>query len=235
MKVSMENGGLWTTRIQLLVWSGIILIMILLSLAWRFTALRTLIDVGSILSSGLFIESWLWAGVTVVLVYTIGGLVAFPIVILIPATAVLFGPAAGFCYSLVALLANAVVLYALGYYGNKKTLSVLDNNRFKHIQQKLSRHSFAAIVVLRLLPAAPYTVINLLAGAFHVPFGRYASGTLIGIIPSVIIMTLIGDQFKKIFQENLSQHPIIFLVAVIVLIALSAVVWKQLSRVRMKN
>lgn len=231
----MENGSLPTAKIQLFVWAGIIVFLSLLSLAWRFTALGTIIDGGDIRSAGLFFESWLGAGLSVVLVYTIAGLVAFPIVILIPATAVLFGPAAGFCYSLVALLANAIVLYALGYYGNNKTLSVLASARLQHIKQKLSRHSFAAIVVLRLLPAAPYTVINLLAGAFHVPFGRYAFGTVIGIVPSVIIMTIVGDQSKKIFQENISQHPIIFSVAAGVLIALSAVVWHQVRRGRMKE
>ncbi|MDZ7809559.1 MAG: hypothetical protein U5L11_04595 [Arhodomonas sp.] len=38
------------------------------------------------------------------------------------------------------------------------------------------------MIVVSLLPLAPFTVTNLVAGAFHLRFRDYMLGTLIGIL-----------------------------------------------------
>jgi uncharacterized membrane protein YdjX (TVP38/TMEM64 family) len=235
MKALLEKESSLATKVRLILWVFMILMLILLSFAWRFTPLGKLIDIENILSSSLFFDSRLRACLAVVFVYTISGLVAFPIVILIPATAFVFGPAEGFCYSLIALFVNATVLYMLGYYFNQKTIAVLQGNRLHKVRQILSRHSFLAIVFSRLLPAAPYTVTNLLAGAFHIPFMKYAAGTIIGIAPSVIIMTVVGDQFKIVLEKGVSKDIIVLSVVAFLIVAMVVLFWKQLCGIRTKK
>jgi uncharacterized membrane protein YdjX (TVP38/TMEM64 family) len=155
--------------------------------------------------------------------------------VLIPATAVVFGPLQGFCYSLLALLVNAVVLYVLGYAFNRKAFKVLRNQRLKSIKQKLARHSFLTIVLLRLMPAAPYTVVNLLAGAFHIPFIEYAAGTLIGITPSVIIMTAVGEQFTNLLTGNASPDMVVVSIAVCVAAVPAVLCWRQIRGMQTKD
>ena len=55
-----------------------------------------------------------WAPLLVLGVYIVGGLIAFPVLILIAATAAAFGPVAGLAYAAAGSLASAVVTYAVG-------------------------------------------------------------------------------------------------------------------------
>jgi uncharacterized membrane protein YdjX (TVP38/TMEM64 family) len=223
------------SAVHLSLWIFTIFSIVALSLAWRFTPLADLVETERILTSSRLFDSPVWDCLAVIAVYTVGGLISFPIVVLIPATAVVFGPLHGFCYSLLALIVNAVVLYVLGYAFNRKAFKVLRNQRLQNIKQKLARHSFLTIVLLRLMPAAPYTVVNLLAGAFHIPFIEYAAGTLIGIIPSVIIMTAVGDQFKNLVTGNASPGMVIASIAVCVAAVPVVLGWRHIRGLQAKD
>jgi uncharacterized membrane protein YdjX (TVP38/TMEM64 family) len=53
------------------------------------------------------------------------------------------------------------------------------------------------IALFRFLPIAPYTMVNILAGAFRMRLMDYTAGTLVGLLPGVVIMTLIENQLEK--------------------------------------
>ena len=235
MKTFFKNDYSSIPKLRIILLLLVVVGVCGLSFIWRFTPLGGLIETEKILSSGRLFESSIWDCLAVIVVYTIGGLISFPIVVLIPATATVFGVTDGFTYSLIALFVNATVLYFMGYYFNNKTFEILKEKRIGRVSQKLSKHSFMTIVILRLLPAAPYTLVNLLAGAFKIPFVKYALGTIIGIAPSVIIMTLIGGQFKKVSINLVPQNILIVLVLSAVVFMLFIKLWKQFSFARNKN
>ena len=235
MKNFFGNDYLSITKLRIILLLLVVVGVCGLSFIWRFTPLVGLIETEKILSSGRLFESSIWDCLAVIVVYTIGGIISFPIVVLIPATATVFGVTDGFTYSLVALFVNATVLYFMGYYFNNKTFEILGKKKIGRVSQKLSKHSFMTIVILRLLPAAPYTLVNLLAGAFKIPFVKYALGTIIGIAPSVIIMTLIGCQFKKALINLVPQNILILLMLTAVLIMLFVMLWKQFNYGRNKE
>ena len=235
MKTFFENNYSFIPKLRIILLLLVVVGVCGLSFIWRVTPLDGLIETEKILSSGRLFKSSIWDCLAVIVVYTIGGLISFPIVVLIPATATVFGITGGFTYSLIALLVNAIVLYFMGYKLNDRSFEIFEKERIIRISQKLSKHSFTTIVVLRLLPAAPYTLVNLLAGAFKIPFVKYALGTIIGIAPSVLIMTLIGGQFKKILTNPVSQNILIALVLSAVMFILIIKIWRQFSVVRNKN
>ena len=62
-----------------------------------------------------------------------------------------------------------------------------------------------SVTAVRLVPIAPFTVVNLAAGALGISFRDYLIGTILGIAPGLIAMTLLGDRLLRI--SNLVEKP----------------------------
>ena len=56
-------------------------------------------------------------------------------------------------------------------------------------------------MVVRNLPVAPFTVINVLAGASAIRFRDYLVGTALGMGPGVAAVTLLGDRLKGVLES----------------------------------
>jgi uncharacterized membrane protein YdjX (TVP38/TMEM64 family) len=50
------------------------------------------------------------------------------------------------------------------------------------------------VVLVRLLPVAPFTVVNLAAGVSEVSLRDFVLGSAIGLLPGVTLATLFGDR-----------------------------------------
>jgi phospholipase D1/2 len=73
-----------------------------------------------------------------------------------------------------------------------------------------------AIAAIRLLPIAPFTVVNLVAGASDIRIGPFVAGTILGMAPGWIMMSALGHQIMRIISGP-SAGDIALLAAVIVL------------------
>ena len=93
-------------------------------------------------------------------------------------------------------LVGSLIAYGLGYYGR---LELLEKNRFIHINAKhlawadswFERHGDSTVFFSRMLPIIR-TFISLPAGVARMPFWRFTVLTLLGCIPWVLALTLIG-------------------------------------------
>jgi uncharacterized membrane protein YdjX (TVP38/TMEM64 family) len=168
-----------------------------LALVWRYLPLDAWLVRENLSAISLQLKHDPLAPLYVIVLYTLAGLLAFPIVILIPATAMVFGPLSGMLYSLCGLVANASVLYAVGHLLGRDTLHHYAGNRVRQISGRLARHGFVTVALLRLLPVAPFFLINLISGASPINFRTYTAATVTGIAPALIVMTLAGSQFKS--------------------------------------
>jgi len=131
----------------------------------------------------------------------IGGLVAFPVTILIAATAAAFGPLSGFCYAAAGTLASALVTYAAGARLGKETVNLLAGPRVNRVRRRIARQGVIAIAVIRLIPIAPFTVVNLVAGASAIRLRDYLIGTALGMAPGMLVMSALGHQIVRMLTE----------------------------------
>jgi membrane protein DedA with SNARE-associated domain len=97
----------------------------------------------------------------------------------------------------VANLVGSWIAYAIGYYGR---IDILEKHGKKlHIKQShlewadrwFERHGDATVFFSRMLPIIR-TFISLPAGVAKMPFWRFSALTLLGCIPWVLMLTLIG-------------------------------------------
>ena len=65
----------------------------------------------------------------------------------------------------------------------------------RRVQAAIDGAGLGTVVAVRAVPALPYTLVNLCAGAFRVPFGTYALGTALGMTPGIVAIALLGERF----------------------------------------
>jgi phospholipase D1/2 len=172
-----------------------------LTIAWHYPPLSEIAKPDSIGPMLRSLAQEPWAPILIIGIYLVGGLIAFPVLILIAATAAAFGPLEGLLYATTGALSSAVVTYAVGALLGRDTLRGLIGPRLRRVQRKIVNGGVFAIAAIRMVPLAPFTVVNLVAGASEVRLGAYVAGTLIGMAPGLLVMSALGHQFVRILSE----------------------------------
>ena len=169
-----------------------------LALIWEYSPVSTLVNPQAVASALNEFARGPWGPLVVIFAFIGGGLVIFPVTVLIAATAATFGPWLGFAYALTGTILSALATFGLGALVGKKTLRDLLGPKLNRIRRKIARKGVIAIAAVRLVPLAPFTVVNLVAGASDISLSQYLLGTLIGMIPGIFVMSVLGHQLTQI-------------------------------------
>jgi uncharacterized membrane protein YdjX (TVP38/TMEM64 family) len=166
-----------------------------------------------------------WAGPAVVTAFLLGSLVFFPVTVMVLATAIAFRPWSGFTWAYSGCLLAASAGYGIGRLVGRGTLQAFLGRRMQRLAQKLRSGGIVSIVLIRNVPIAPFTLVNLAAGALQVPFSRFVLGTALGMGPGIAAATLLGDRLREIWNQPSAAN--IGLLAVAVALFFAAVVVLQ--------
>ena len=126
-------------------------------------------------------------------IFLAGGLVAFPVTVLIAATAATFGPWLGFLYAATGAIASALLTYFIGALLGRDVLRNWMGPRLTRIRERIVRQGVLAIAAIRMVPVAPFTLVNMVAGASGIRLLDYIAGTLLGLLPGLILMSALGS------------------------------------------
>jgi phospholipase D1/2 len=197
----MRSATAWLGRHGALVFCVALLVSLTcLSAAWAWTPLvedggmATIQDWMS--SSGSF-----WNLLAVIGVFVVAGFVAVPVMALIIATTALYGIWPGLGYAAVGAMASALSVYLLGRQLGHPVLRRFLGPRLNRISERLSEQGILAVTLIRLLPVAPFSMVNLVAGALRVKPLDYAIGTFLGLLPGFAVMGLVGQQVIEVIRE----------------------------------
>jgi phospholipase D1/2 len=176
-----------------------------------------------------------WAPLITIVAYVAGGLLVFPVTVLIALTAMTLGPVTGGLCAIAGSALSAALSFQIGAFAGRKGLRRLVGQRINKVSRALGKRGILSVVALRLVPLAPFTIINLIAGASHIRFGDYLLGTLVGMAPGILVMTALGDRLRQVLQ-----NPNVFNIGLLALIvaawiALSVTLQVALSRRRKRN
>lgn len=133
-----------------------------------------------------------WGPVLFVILYAVLCLLPLPISLVTILAGAVFGLVEG-----VLLVWVGAVLGAVGGWSIARSallpavrgLVVRDRGR---ILEQLSGNGIWPILLIRLLPVAPFMPVNYAAGATGVPFRPYLIGTVLGILPSSALYVQVG-------------------------------------------
>jgi phosphatidylserine/phosphatidylglycerophosphate/cardiolipin synthase-like enzyme/uncharacterized membrane protein YdjX (TVP38/TMEM64 family) len=183
------------------VLAGALALLLLLTLAWNYTPLGEMVHPAQIREMLDEVAGEPWAILVVVAMFLLGGLVSFPVTILIVATAAVFGPWLGMVYAAAGVTASALALYAAGARFGQSLPQRLLGRHWEKVREPLRRRGLIAMVALRVVPVAPFTLINLAAGASSIRLVDFALGTLIGMGPGLAVLALMGDRIVRVLAN----------------------------------
>lgn len=192
-----KRGFRWGQATSLV---GLALLAGLLAGAWAFTPLSELANPAT-LEQHLRGLSGPWEAIAVIGIFIIGGLVAFPLVVLIACTAAVFGGWPGIVYATSGAMLSALATYFIGRWLGKRTLRRFVGPRLNSINRTLAHQGILTVTTLRLMPIAPFTIVNLVAGALRVRPIDYILGTLLGMAPGLLLMSGFGNQVRGMVQN----------------------------------
>jgi phospholipase D1/2 len=132
--------------------------------------------------------------VIVVLAFILGSLILVPVTLLIAATAATMGPLAGFVCALLGSAAAAGTTFLIGRALGRERVRQLAGRRVAALNRQIGRHGVVAVALLRLVPLAPFTVVNVVAGVSEVRLVDFVVGSAIGLAPGIGFATLFGAQ-----------------------------------------
>lgn len=146
------------------------------------------------------VEPWIGAGVRGpwALPLAVGSFAALaflgvPQFVLIAAAALAFGPWLGAAYSWVGTMASALVGFGLGRRFGARLLSAVGGERVRGFIDLVARNGFLASLVVRLVPSAPFIIVNMAAGMTPMRLRVFAAGTALGIVPKIALTAFAGE------------------------------------------
>jgi uncharacterized membrane protein YdjX (TVP38/TMEM64 family) len=145
--------------------------------------------------------------------------VLFPAEIANAAAGLMYGFALGFALVMVAWTASLLLAYGLGAMaGRPLALRLAGERRVALAERVIDRGGVPALLLARLIPFVPMSIVGYVAGAARVPLWRYTWTTVVGIIPITAAATYLGfalDDFSL-------SDPLVWAAAAVVLILAAA-------------
>ena len=208
----------------------IALVLLGLTLAWHLTPLA---EIAGAEAAGIFLAKMAqsyWGPIAVLGAFLVGGLVAFPVTILIAATAASFGPWLGFTYALIGAMVSAMLTYAIGAMMGRDALQSILGRRLTDIRNKIARQGVLAVAAIRLVPVAPFTLVNLVAGASGIGLTHYLVGTVLGLLPGLVLLSLLGSQVMRIIASPSPVDIVVFVALIAAWIATAFAIQSAFSK-----
>ncbi|MHC1724639.1 MAG: VTT domain-containing protein [Syntrophobacteraceae bacterium] len=182
---------------------GVAVLLLLLGIGglWTWTPLRQWVNLELLLHyTSRIAESGL-APLLVIGVYTIGGVLLFPVTLLMVATAMTFTPLTALIYSLGGCLASAATLYWAGRLLGRKALDRFGGKQLNRFSLKLAQRGLLTIIMIRIFPVGPYSVMNFMAGSSHIRFSDFILGTAVGLMPGLLALTFFGERLGETLRH----------------------------------
>lgn len=140
-------------------------------------------------------------GLTTALI--LGGLALLHVVVPFPAelptaaAGFALGFAVGFPLMLGAWFVSGMAAYALARLAGRPVIvRIFGERRMADAERYVERAGAGGLLVLRLIPLIPFSLLCFACGATRVPVGRYAWVTLVGTAPLTAVTVLLGTRLQ---------------------------------------
>lgn len=201
----------------------VLLLLLALAAAWRWTPLQEKLDFNRLAEGAAALREYPGTPLLVVGAYIVGSLVLIPVTLLIVLTALTFDPVRASAYALTGCLLSSVLTYGLGHVLGRDTVRRLAGSRLNRVSRLLGRRGLITMIAARVLPLAPFTIINLVAGASHISFWDFLRGTFFGMLPGIVAITVFEHRLENAIRQPDTGN--ILILAAILAAAAGGIYW----------
>ncbi|HEX3057799.1 MAG TPA: VTT domain-containing protein [Usitatibacter sp.] len=198
-EVKMKKG--FKVRKALYILGGVIAAAVVLALLWTRTPLADWVTrENASQMADWFAQRW-WAPVLVVLAYTPASFIMFPRWIITMTAVLAFGPWHGLVYAFAGVIIAGICTFLPGRMVSRDTVRRLAGKKLKPLTHFMERKGLIAVTILRLMPIAPFPVVNLVMGAMRVKLWHFVVGTIIGMMPGMLAATILSEQLAAALED----------------------------------
>ncbi len=202
-----------------------------LAAAWRWGPLGEWLDMSTLETMGAAIERAPLTPLWVLVAYVIASLIVMPITLLVLATAFIFGAWTAFAYAVAGSALGAGVTFVIGRVLGRGLVRRIAGSRLNSLSRRLGEGGVVAVMVIRMLPVAPFTVVNIVAGASHLRIRDFLLGTALGMAPGILAVTVFADRLAAVVLDP-SPAQLAILAGVVLAIAAGALGLRRWARRR---
>ncbi len=203
---------------KLLALGALALVVVALAIVWRFTPAGHPLSFTSLTHGVEQLAATRFGPAAVVAGYALAALLSVPVTLLIAVTGFVFGALTGAAYAMAGTLIAAAAGWAAGAWLGRDAVRELAGPKLNRLSERLHQKGLLAVIVLRLVPAAPFSIVNLAAGASRIRFRDFFAGTAIGMAPGVVLATSFAHQLVSAVR-----HPTPFSLMLVAAIGVALV------------
>lgn len=172
----------------------LVLLIALAALTWKLSTWLTPQQLQQAL-----LQTGGWAPVLYIGLFILLPAFFFPVAVLALAGGLLFGLWWGSVYTFIGAVLNCAMMFLLARYVGRSQVQRLVEQKLspqwqRRLQMADGKEGFLLLIILRLIPAVPYNLINYTFGLTGISFSSYLLASAIGIIPGTFAFINIGDK-----------------------------------------
>ncbi|MEP1230570.1 MAG: VTT domain-containing protein, partial [Litorimonas sp.] len=133
-----------------------------------------------------------WGLPVAIIVFCVGAFIGAPQWMLISASVLAFGPVQGGIYAWIATLTSAALDFWIARAIGAARIEKMNGQLLTKIMSAIRKNGFTTSFAVRLVPTGPFILVNFAAGMSNMKFTGFLAGTALGIIPKIMIVSLIG-------------------------------------------
>jgi phosphatidylserine/phosphatidylglycerophosphate/cardiolipin synthase-like enzyme/uncharacterized membrane protein YdjX (TVP38/TMEM64 family) len=188
-------------------------------------------DLGGRVVSGIEgLEGNPWRVPLVLAAFVVASVVAVPILALIGATVVALGPLLGFVCSAVGTLLAASATFGIGRLIGRQPLHRWLGTRVDALEKRIATRGVIAIALVRKVPIAPFTIVNMAIGALGIRFRDFILGTALGMLPGIAAFAFVSESVVEAWREPTPRNLTLIAGAIVVWLAVLFGVQQLLNR-----
>lgn len=143
-----------------------------------------------------------WALPATIALFTAAAFLGAPQFVLIAGAVVALGPTRGFAYSWIATMVSASVDFWLARRFGASVLRRYGGDAVNRISEFVGKTGFWSSLAVRIVPSAPFIVVNMAAGASHMRYLAFAAGTGVGIVPKTALVAFAGGSVMQLAENG---------------------------------
>ncbi len=171
-----------------------------------------------------------WRVPLVLAAFVVASVAAVPILALIGATVAALGPLLGFVCSAVGTLLAASATFGIGRLIGKRPLRRWLGARLDALEKRIATRGVIAIALVRKVPIAPFTFVNMAIGALGIRFRDFIFGTALGMLPGIAVFSFVSERVIDAWREPTARNMALIAGAIVLWLAVVFGIQRVLNR-----
>ena len=143
---------------------------------------------------------------------------------------VAFGPEQGFWFAWIATVVSGVATYFTGRLAGAETRKRFGGATGGRFTRFMGKNAFMASLIVRLVPSAPFVVVNMAFGAARVNFWAFIGGLTVGVLPKTAILAFSGDAIMEALEGKVGSAVLAGVIAIGLWVLVAYIVRRWLRR-----